>query len=59
MVLDWILRGVIGQLLGGSGCRGGGVGVGFDEGGAVFDQVFVAAVEAGVEVTEGGEAERG
>jgi len=57
--LDWILRGVIGQVLRGSGGRGGGVGVEFDEGGAVFDQVFVAAVEAGVEVTEGGEAERG
>jgi hypothetical protein len=29
------------------------------EGGTVFDQIFVATVEAGVKVAEGGEAERG
>jgi hypothetical protein len=57
--LDRVLRGVIGQVLGCAGCRGASVVVGLDEGGAIFDQVFVAAVEAGVEVTEGGETERG
>jgi hypothetical protein len=47
---DWNLRGVIGQGLGcaGRGCCG--IGTGDGEGGAVFAQVSVAAVEAGVEV---------
>jgi hypothetical protein len=58
---DGIVRGVIGQVLGAAGCRCDGIGVGLNEGlnqgGAVFEQVFVAAVEAGVEVAEGGEAE--
>ena len=34
-----------------------GIGAGFDERGAVFNQVSVAAVKAGVEVVEGGESE--
>lgn len=55
---DWILGGVIGQVLGGSGCGCGRVGVGIGERGAVFDQVSVATVEARVEVAEGRESER-
>ena len=56
--LDWILSGVIGQVLGRSGCGCGRVGAESGYGGSVFDQVPVAPVEARVEVAEGGETER-
>jgi hypothetical protein len=46
-----------GQELVCSGCAGRGVGLVFDEDGGVFDQIFMAAVQAGVEVAEGGLAE--
>jgi hypothetical protein len=55
--LDWDLRGAIGQVLRGSGDGCGRIRAGNGEGGAVFEQVFVTAVEAGVEVAEGGESE--
>jgi len=55
--LDWILSGVIGQVLGRSGCGCGRVGAAIGQGGGVFDQVPVAPVEARVEVAEGGETE--
>jgi hypothetical protein len=49
----------IGQVLGLTGRRRDGIGVVFEQDRGVFEQILVAAVEAGVEVTEGGEAERG
>ena len=54
---DWTVRGVIGQELGHVGCGCGGIRVGRSEGGAIFEQISVAAMEAGVEVAEGGETE--
>ena len=48
---------LIGQVLGLDSCRLGLVGAVFEQDGGCFDHVFVAAVEAGVEVAEGGETE--
>jgi hypothetical protein len=50
--LDGILGSVIGEGLGRAGCRCRGIGVWFNESGAVFDQMPVATVKAGVEVTD-------
>jgi len=49
----------IGQVLGLAGRRCGGVRIIFEQDRGAFDQVFVAAVQAGMEVAEGREAERG